>query len=1041
MRQSSNNKLEVWDNGNSSIRGQNNNTNNTMLSFNDDYESVLSNLANGSSQTGGSRLESSQSQSTVEVSEAEGGEGGVLVYQEGSCVSGKSLDEKQKLELLLQQYQDLPGKDGVNGAHSSVSQRASDVNKGMMSSTKQAEQEHKSAIASKPCDHCRRRRTKCVIVPGMANCVQCETKGIKCGFSELITPKMPNDMNQEGQKKRSTGDEANTNVHELLKRAKLNDMMNQDNISQFYTDLLQNLNTNASDMPGMAQTNQNHFDFPLSSVGQGSHMSNVSRGQAVQISNTTSSSRVPRQQSNQSTIQYPRSSFYVGPTSVFDINLVNHMKLDNIDQIQLSKSVSLRKVAPDVQFILRADFNQQLYLKHEREIDLVERLVHPHGKILVDIFFKLVHPYFPILHERVFLEKYSKSYRELTAPILASIYSLALQWWDFHPQVIGFPKPDVIDQLNEIALRTFFDVLGKPKLSIVQTGLLILQCRSECPNNWVLCSEVVAIAEDLGLGIDCQDWRLPRWERGLRRRLAWAVWYQDKWLSMIESRYSHLILGRNWLVKMLTEDDFPSKSPVISSSQPKNNLKNDNSSASQIDKISVLDLSPTEDDFNNGKLLFRQMISLSIILGELLDTFYTLGAISTITQIEQVLRLAKPLQLKLREWYHSLPSKLSMNNFQPRRFNSNASLTLAYFAAEITLHRKIITTLKPEDPTDLVKVCRTAAKTRLIAAIEFVRDLKMEHTSSFWYSCSTGNLTLISTFAGLLYVTARSKEEETIFRDCTRNYFWILKMASKTFEGARNALEKIQMLLSQIPGLLTDEALGKQFVPPSSQSPYVQQQFQHSNSLPSNSNTQSPHVEPNSTPTSYNRPKKLPTEVLHTLKSIQHNMPNISGDYRYTSPDNVDLSVSSTVERSLNDRASRASSNPNTNSRSPENGIPMHVAEFSSQKSSSAVDPTLSANKVTNSLDHNIDIRNHSVMSAPSSFQSDSSARKSLDSKNTPDGSNSVTQVPSIEAKGIDESDRISDTSLKSNKIERRESKPEEDAERNTSIPNTKIAK
>ena len=157
--------------------------------------------------------------------------------------------------------------------------------------------------------------------------------------------------------------------------------------------------------------------------------------------------------------------------------------MDKIDQIQLSKTLALRKVAPNVQFLLRDDLNQELYMKQEQEIDMVEKLVHPHGKILVDIFFKLVHPYFPILHERVFLEKYSRSYRELTAPLLAALYSLSLQWWDFHPQLVGFPKPDVIDRLNEIALRTFFDIVERPKLSIIQTGLLILQCRSESSSN------------------------------------------------------------------------------------------------------------------------------------------------------------------------------------------------------------------------------------------------------------------------------------------------------------------------------------------------------------------------------------------------------------------------------------------------------------------------------------------------------------------------------------------------------------------------------
>lgn len=550
--------------------------------------------------------------------------------------------DKQNLDLLLQHYQDLLSRSGSSNSpqfNNSTSNATTPITKN--------NNENKSTITEKPCDHCRRRQTKCVIVPDLANCVQCETKGIKCTYSELPSSRIATELLQE-QQKRSRVDE-NVNVHELLKRAKLN---NNDGVSQYYSELLQNLNqgVNNNANKGATNFNVNRAGSPVyystasyNSSGSPSNISAITNFQANTNSNSNTNLALPqRQPYAQPPIQYPRSSFYVGPTSVFDINLINHVKLDKIDQVQLSKTLALRKVAPNVQFVLRDDFNQQLYLKQEQEIDMVEKLIHPHGKILVDIFFKLIHPYFPILHERVFLEKYSRSYRELTAPLLAAIYSLALQWWEFHPQLVGFPKPDVVEQLNEIALRTFFDVVERPKLSIVQTGLLILQCRSECPNNWVICSEVVALAEDLGLGVDCQDWRLPRWERGLRRRLAWAVWTQDKWLSLMESRHSHLILGRNWLVKMLAEDDFPDKSPVISNSQNVSNANGVSSvnRASPIGNISMLDLSPTDEDFDSGKMLFQQMVSLSIILGEILDTFYTLGAIKTTNKIEQVLKLA-----------------------------------------------------------------------------------------------------------------------------------------------------------------------------------------------------------------------------------------------------------------------------------------------------------------------------------------------------------------------------------------------------------------
>ncbi|XBW36743.1 hypothetical protein QEN19_002320 [Hanseniaspora menglaensis] len=809
------------------------------------------------------------------------------------------------------------------------------------------------------CDHCRRRQTKCVQVPNLKNCVQCESKGIKCTYSEIAS----NKTNFELEQIKKRVDE-NVNVHDLLKRTKFetstnsskappsNVYMSQNNVAHASSNNMnQNFNSlqsilDQNNMPnGMASpgilnpsngilspeilnaispmnfnnNNSNNFNNALVSAlssmnGKGNSNNNGGfnnnilsgivnnllinnmnqRGSQQQQNqmpknnfnnNDFNFSYIPKNNSNnklqnfnndnsefaalnqtqhnlssqslanlysQLTGQsmpaqpippnsffsnnmnsqnpknptgntapsYPRSSFYLGPTSLIDYNLINHVKVDKIDQIQISPSLALRKVAPNVQFLLRDDFNEKLYLKQEQELDLVEKLIHPHGKTLVDIFFKLVHPHYPILHEKVFMEKYSRSYRELTTPLLASIYCLALEWWDFHPQLIGFPKPDVRKSLMDIALRSFFEVVERPKLSIVQAGLLILKCRSDTANNWVIASEVVALAEELGLGIDCQDWRLPKWERGLRRRLAWAVWSMEKWTSANEGRFSHLILGRNWLVKMLSDEDFPNDIGTHSilnkknsnnnfSGTPNTNVSNNtpnnvlngaglNSNGQSMMFNSIFDSQLSSEDIKDKKQLFQQYVSLSIILGEILDTFYTLGAMSVTNNIEYVLKLAKPLQLKLREWYHSLPSKLSMNHLEPGKFNSNAALTLAYFGTEICLHRKILTTLDIDksaaNTPELKRVCRDAAKTRVLAAIDFVSDLKLEHINGFWYSCSSNNLSLIGSFIALLYCTSELNEEKTLYRDYLKKYISILKTTLASFQKAQIALEFSQLL-------------------------------------------------------------------------------------------------------------------------------------------------------------------------------------------------------------------------------------------------------
>ncbi|KAG0665947.1 Fungal specific transcription factor [Monosporozyma unispora] len=769
--------------------------------------------------------------------------------QQQKDMNAKAMDDAKNIDLLLQQY----GGDFNQSATTQLQHHQPATQSELQPEHSPSMDNSNNTTSNRVCARCMQNNWKCQWIADLGKCAQCEGKKWKC---EIIT----NNNNVSKPSRSNTPvnvPNSNVNPQQGMKRDYSMNSNGENNKRR--KNSLRNQTAMAESNPSLTNNNAVYSNFITSlynsmSPGTGPNNSNGNNNSTTNLPSNHSNNNMNNlrnmQSPAQTALQYPRSSFYVGPTSVYDISIINSIATDNMDQIQISSSSSLRKVSSNVQFLLRDDHDQNMYIRQEQEVDMVERLIYPHGRILVDIFFKLIHPFFPILHERVFLEKYARSYRELTAPLLASIYSLALQWWDFHPKLIGFNKPDssVITKLNDLAFTTFFHRIDRPKLSMIQTGLLILQCRMNQPDNWVICSNLVALAEELGLGVDCQDWKLPKWEKDLRKRLAWAVWSQDKWIALIEGRHSHLILGRNWLVKLLKRDDFPQNSPTIELQNNSNNNSNSNisgnpnnipgsmggmdpqsgkldmdpmnpmfSSMMMMDSLALIDMNLTKEDFNNGTLMFQQMVSLSIIVGEIMDTFYTQGAIHVNTSIEQVLKLAKPLQLKLREWYHSLPPQLSMGKFVPRKFNSNASLTLSYFAAEITLHRKIISTLHQNYETslkELVQVCRMAAKTRLIAAIEFVRDLKNEHINSFWYSNSTGNFMLIGTFAAMLYVTSQVKEEAVVFRDLMRNYIWILRVGSKSFDKLKVVLDNMHQLLAQVPGLLTDEAPVKEFVPP-----------------------------------------------------------------------------------------------------------------------------------------------------------------------------------------------------------------------------------
>jgi hypothetical protein len=160
-------------------------------------------------------------------------------------------------------------------------------------------------------------------------------------------------------------------------------------------------------------------------------------------------------------------------------------------------------------------------------------LVQGCGDQLVKLYFRIVHPSFPILHKGLWLEKFHRSIYELSPPLLAAVYLLALNWRNYSPTVL----PSIDEKaLDEVAQATLIGILSRPRLSTVQAGLLLLQRRkieggsmSDGPGIGAFVGQLCAVGRVLGLHLDCTEWRIPVWERGLRRRLGWGLWMSDKW--------------------------------------------------------------------------------------------------------------------------------------------------------------------------------------------------------------------------------------------------------------------------------------------------------------------------------------------------------------------------------------------------------------------------------------------------------------------------------------------------------------------------------
>ncbi|KAB8076147.1 fungal-specific transcription factor domain-containing protein [Aspergillus leporis] len=202
------------------------------------------------------------------------------------------------------------------------------------------------------------------------------------------------------------------------------------------------------------------------------------------------------------------------------------------------------------------------------------------------------------------MERYSTSYREIAAPLLGAVYLISLNWWAYNRDLGNKPEPNAT-LLREEVIKIIQNSYHQPKLSSIDATLLLLQCKPEdalTPDHtwtWGYTSQALSIGEAIGLQLDASSWEIPEWERGLRKRLSWALYMQDRWTSLMHGRPSH-IHEDNWEVKDIENSDF---------------FDLDDDMEPGTDKIPM-------NGIQTGRKVFVEMGTLSTILGTILAEFF-----------------------------------------------------------------------------------------------------------------------------------------------------------------------------------------------------------------------------------------------------------------------------------------------------------------------------------------------------------------------------------------------------------------------------------
>ncbi|KAI7264028.1 hypothetical protein KC335_g9507 [Hortaea werneckii] len=580
----------------------------------------------------------------------------------------------------------------------------------------------------RPCDGCRRRKSKCVLQESR-KCVLCEFHKQDCTFVEKAQPrkrKLEDGTVVEGSAKRSPA---------------------------------------ASQQSAAAAPQHSHKPPPV--VPQP----------------TQTPIRRPFAVDESLSLQRHRHCKLLGQTTALDACLIGLGSFNEKNETA-SRVGTLRQVGGSEYFSTYDDADVPVPDDETRALAEIEAVVGRHGPALIKVYFRNVHPSYPILQKSAFLDRIRHDDLQFNPPLLAAMYVLALSWWDRDPDLAQHPKPD-ITRLELVAMTGLMQAMQRPKISAVQAGLLLLQ-RAKA-STWTLTVQLVALGQDIGLHLDCSGWSIPDWEKRLRKRLAWALYMQDKWSALMHGRPSH-INAADWSVRDPAVEDFDENIPPFSESA---SLESED-----------------ETETAKGRTIFMQMIQLTRLLSDICDVFYSQTAKQEFARAgrfatQLVLNRAKPVQLRLKEWFAKLPPECKMDNYTPGTLSATGYLHLGYFATEISIHRRIVQSLDPSlsDPY-MLYICRSAAKTRLISAMDYVNRLKPEHLDAFWYFASASNFSLIGTFGSLLLATSPGQEEAEFYASRLQEFKWTLGVSAKKaswIQGAMDMLEANGEMLQGLP--------------------------------------------------------------------------------------------------------------------------------------------------------------------------------------------------------------------------------------------------
>ncbi|KAH6605911.1 hypothetical protein Trco_005064 [Trichoderma cornu-damae] len=347
------------------------------------------------------------------------------------------------------------------------------------------------------------------------------------------------------------------------------------------------------------------------------------------------------------------------------------------------------------------------------KLEIIEKLLEPHGEAVIDEYFRKVNVCLPLLDEVSFRRQYQEDKTRISPALLACLYAHTVVYWQSSPTLNRYRCPESRFIWNLANEAVYSELHLSPGMSIIKAILLNIGGRptTSLIGNGVLLGSAVSMAHSLGLNHNPLPWQIPQPEKYLRMKIWWALLVHDRWTSLAHGTPPHI-------QKSQYDVPPPTIEYVRDSSTEGNN-----------------------PCFEMTAKVFVSLVTLSEVLDRFLQYVYCVGREKLTTT---------DLELALHQWVEKLegPCRRIVLRGSHLEVTGAANLRLAYLTAKLLLQRIQLEAEKQRDSVNEDRVANRYSEARITSEemLMLIQDLQPEHLGDFWMSVSSFSFPAVVNF-------------------------------------------------------------------------------------------------------------------------------------------------------------------------------------------------------------------------------------------------------------------------------------------------------